>query len=314
MEIKKISWFFPVFMLLFVVLSILVSSEIVLLKNEGVVVFSWIILVINELVVLLIACAYIWAMKVSPARHFSYGKIGGLDIILSLIAGYSLIPIILLINNISMLLFENHMNNTIMLLQEYPFAIQIILIAVIPSLVEEFVFRGLFYSAFRKQGVLFAALINGLIFGCFHLNINQFAYAVFLGAILSIVVEATGSVWASTLVHFAINTFSVTSIFIQKNIFHKEVVLQNAKTLRDFPVSEITAYIIYMAFAGIVFLLVAILCIVQMAKRHNRYDSFKKELSVKGLRNIKNADLAESIAPLFACIVACIVYMVYMEI
>ena len=54
--------------------------------------------------------------------------------------------------------------------------------------------------------------MSGLVFGLFHLNINQFCYAFVIGVVFAFLVEATGSIWSSVLAHFAINTYSIKII------------------------------------------------------------------------------------------------------
>ena len=138
------------------------------------------------------------------------------DVIVSILAGYMMIPMVLFINNVSMLFSKNYLEAASQTLLTYPFVVQIILMAVIPALVEEFIFRGLFYGTYRKCGILKGALMSGLVFGLFHLNINQFCYAFVIGVVFAFLVEATGSIWSSVLAHFAINTYSITIIQLLK--------------------------------------------------------------------------------------------------
>ena len=84
----------------------------------------------------------------------------------------------------------------------YPFVVQLLIIAVLPACVEEFVFRGLIYHSYRKNGILGAAVLSGLVFGLMHLNINQLSYAAVMGIIFALLVEATGSMYSSMLAHY----------------------------------------------------------------------------------------------------------------
>ena len=93
---------------------------------------------------------------------------------------------------------------------------QVILLAVIPPLVEELIFRGIFFGSYRKAGMTGAALMSGLLFGCFHLNINQALYAFVMGIVFAYMVEATGSLWSSVIAHFAVNTYSIGIVQILK--------------------------------------------------------------------------------------------------
>ena len=61
-----------------------------------------------------------------------------------------------------------------------------------------------------------AALMSGLLFGCFHLNINQALYAFVMGIVFAYMVEATGSLWSSVIAHFAVNTYSIGIVQLLK--------------------------------------------------------------------------------------------------
>ena len=56
--------------------------------------------------------------------------------------------------------------------------------------------------------------LSALIFGLLHLNFNQMPYAVYLGIVFALMVEATGSIYTSMLMHFLLNGFNVTINFI----------------------------------------------------------------------------------------------------
>ncbi len=88
----------------------------------------------------------------------------------------------------------------------------ILFLAIIPAFSEEFVFRGVFFHGYRSHGFWKAALISGLIFGLMHLNFNQFSYGFALGVIFAAVVEASGSIYASMVIHFLINFQSAQAI------------------------------------------------------------------------------------------------------
>ena len=55
-----------------------------------------------------------------------------------------------------------------------------------------------------------------MVFGVMHRNLNQFFYAAVLGVVFCILVEITGSIYASMAAHFAINGWNVLLLAIQK--------------------------------------------------------------------------------------------------
>ena len=76
-------------------------------------------------------------------------------------------------------------------------------------LVEEVVCRGLVYRRLRDYvGVWPAVLVSGLMFGIYHGNVVQGIYASVLGILMALLVEITGSLWASILFHVGANFIS----------------------------------------------------------------------------------------------------------
>ena len=80
--------------------------------------------------------------------------------------------------------------------------LNILFVALLPAFVEEFVFRGVFYQTYRKSSMKAALVLSGLLFGCMHMNFNQFLYTFVFGMILVFMMEATGSIVTSMICHF----------------------------------------------------------------------------------------------------------------
>ena len=81
-------------------------------------------------------------------------------------------------------------------------------------LMEEIIFRGLILSHLKKVfPVWLAILVSSVAFGLAHGQILWACYACFLGILLSIAKEATGSIFASIIVHML---FNCMGIFIEK--------------------------------------------------------------------------------------------------
>ena len=160
MEIRKVNRFFPVFIIGYFVLSILCSSVMLGLMNSGINVPDWIQYVLSEGIVLIIAIIYMIINRIDPFTDLGYRKIGFTDAVLSLVAGYYMVPMVLFISNISMLFSTNYLEEGTNTLLTYPFLMQVILMAVIPPLVEELVFRGIFFGTYRKAGLCGAAIMR----------------------------------------------------------------------------------------------------------------------------------------------------------
>ena len=212
-----------------------------------------------------------------------------------------------------MLFSTNYLEEGTTTLLTYPFAMQVILLAVIPPLVEELIFRGIFFGSYRKAGMTGAALMSGLLFGCFHLNINQALYAFVMGIVFAYMVEATGSLWSSVIAHFAVNTYSIGIVQILKmaGIYAQDgsvsETFENAESVAGQSTAVTVVQIAMIAVIAAVFMMLAVLCIRTMAKRHGNLEKMKIQ-EVK-LSHIKNYFTA----PVIVGIVVCVMYMIMLE-
>ena len=213
-----------------------------------------------------------------------------------------------------MLFSTNYLEEGTSTLLTYPFAMQVILLAVIPPLVEELIFRGIFFGSYRKAGMTGAALMSGLLFGCFHLNINQALYAFVMGIVFAYMVEATGSLWSSVIAHFAVNTYSIGIVQLLKmaGMYTSDGQLSGvAEGEAELAASTGTlATVIQMIILAVVataLMMLAIVCIKTMAKRHGNLEKIR----FSGIRfsHIKNYFTA----PVVVGIVICVMYMITLE-
>lgn len=79
--------------------------------------------------------------------------------------------------------------------------------AVFPGVIEEILFRGTILGLLEELKInhLVIILINGVLFGLFHANMEQFFYTTVMGFILTAIVYATKSLYASIYVHIMYN-------------------------------------------------------------------------------------------------------------
>lgn len=127
-------------------------------------------------------------------------------------------PLMSCLNLFSLLFVENYVAAGMMEVDGLAVGRNMMYIALVPALAEEFIFRGIFYHSYRPSGVWKAALCSGFCFGLVHMNINQFLYAFVLGVIFALLVEATGSVISAILAHFIINASSVSMLALQEEL------------------------------------------------------------------------------------------------
>ena len=304
---KRINIFLPILMVFYFGGSIAVS---VLIANTGIDVPYWLLLIAGEILLMIPAAGYVFIMKISIRKCLPYRLLKAKDAILALLTGYALIPAVLVINAVTMLFSTNHLNSIQGGLGEYPFIIQLVLIAVVPAIVEEFVFRGLFYHSYRKNGIPGAALTSALLFGIMHLNINQFCYAFCIGIVFAIMVEATGSMFASMLAHFAVNSYSVIVLEIVSKVSPDTIEKANSISSSGDAVSVISVITIIAVWGVIAAggIAIAVLLIRKMAKNNGRYEYLRNELK-KGPHAFNGEKFIT--VPALITIILSVAYMIY---
>lgn len=146
---------------------------------------------------------------------------------------------------------------------------------------EEYVFRKLIVERTVKYGQGVAVVVSGLMFGLFHGNLNQFAYAFTLGCFLAFLYVKTGKLKITIALHMMINFMgSVVSLKITELIDmdrYMEIVADgmDMNALMAYVSENAVGLILYMALALFVFstmLAALILFIVCIATKKFRFE------------------------------------------
>lgn len=163
-------------------------------------------LILSQVILVIPTIYYVISNRMKFGEVGRFNKLKISTTILVLIFAYTIMPLMSLINMISMLFVKNEIQNTIeQIVNEQPIQIGILVVAVIPSIFEELVYRGIFFYEYRKANVLKGILLSALLFALLHMNFNQFFYAFIMGMIFALIIEVTDSILASMLIHFVIN-------------------------------------------------------------------------------------------------------------
>ena len=94
--------------------------------------------------------------------------------------------------------------------------VNILLLAVLPAIFEELIFRGIIFNGLRKKGLWFATLVSALSFSLMHLSVWQFVYPFVVGVILALLLEKTGSIVYGMIVHFCNNLIVLIISYISE--------------------------------------------------------------------------------------------------
>ncbi len=166
-------------------------------------------LLLGQVSIALPMLIYLIAMGGKPLKEIRHSKIKIEEIIIIVIFAWVCMPVSSFLNVVTMLFSDNYVAGSITELSNNPFIVNILLIAVLPAVLEELAYRGMFFYGLRSYGVFAAAVVSGFLFGVNHMNINQFAYAFVLGTVFALMDEASDSIYASMIMHFTFNFSTV---------------------------------------------------------------------------------------------------------
>lgn len=307
---KRINRFIPVLFISYILLSILAGTVIGVMDIN---MPLWGSYLLSQAIVLLPALIYVAIHKINIIACMPYRKLRISDGLLSLLFGYALVPTMLFVSNLTSLFSTNYVQDSVQELIAYPFVVQLLIIAVLPACVEEFVFRGLIYHSYRKNGILGAAVLSGLVFGLMHLNINQLSYALLMGIVFALLVEVTGSMYSSMLAHFAANSYSIIMMQLVSMTSGGSELLEQSAQAAESSMNSVPVIIAQVVMLGLVaagFLGIAYLLFKKIAVRNGRWEYLKEQLH-KGFKPQNGERFITP--PLIATVAAALAYMLYIE-
>ena len=214
-------------------------------------------------------------------------------------------PLVTVLNALSMFFTDNAVAAMQGDILGVSFPVMWLLIGVYGPFCEEFVFRGEIYGGYKKSGgVVGAILLSSLAFGLMHMNFNQAIYAFVIGILLSMLVEATGSLWASVFCHMIFNSFSVCMMFLSDwmmNTFYGGMMSDVQAEITN--VELMAALSVYLVIAAVT-TPIAICVLAWMVKNEKRVEI------VKNLR-AKRAQQGEYLIsiPFIIAVVLCLGFM-----
>ncbi|MGB8452261.1 MAG: type II CAAX endopeptidase family protein [Anaerocolumna sp.] len=201
----------------------------VLISIVGSVINSWIleysdnyflILLMSQFILIIPSAIYLITQKVNVTHAIRFRKIKISNIVLIIIFAYLISPLMNLINAISMLYVQNDTTDFMTnIVNNNGFLLSLIMVAFIPCVLEESVYRGIFYNEYSKVHALKGIFLSSFLFGIIHGNLNQFSYAFAMGIVFALLIEATDSILATMIVHFFINGTSVLVMALYPKLF-----------------------------------------------------------------------------------------------
>lgn len=202
---------------LFLAMLIVEAAVIFLIGKTGLQLSTIGALVLNQLIFFVPAVAFLAATGTKPG-FIAHKRIRPVTPLLCLVFTGLCMPLIMVVNMISMLFVENEVNNLSYMLIDTPAWLLFLVIGILGPVNEEFLYRGIFYHSYRRTGRIAAAiLMSSFLFGVMHLNFNQMSYAVVVGIMGVLLIEATGSIVSSMIFHAGINCYNVAVMVMQRD-------------------------------------------------------------------------------------------------
>ena len=169
--------------------------------------------VVVQLLILLFPLLYLWYLKADFKKVLSLQMPKVLHILAALfvwIGGFSLMCMLAVFLTKIFPESTQSMADTMAEYVRQPFWVLVLVMAVMPAVGEELMFRGFIFGTLKRRWrVLPAMLVTAAIFGIYHMSLSKFFTTALLGFMLVYVVEKTGSIFCSMLMHFCNNLVAV---------------------------------------------------------------------------------------------------------
>ena len=148
--------------------------------------------------------------KLDLQRVLSIQKTKGINFLLISLAA---IPIFLLVNLLAQIIniiypFPEHYLEAfqnLFFLEGSSFWYAVLIIAILPGIMEEVMFRGYFIKAFRDKGVWYSILVSGVLFAILHLDMYRMIPVAILGFWLGYILLRTKSIFIPITAHIVNN-------------------------------------------------------------------------------------------------------------
>lgn len=129
---------------------------------------------------------------------------------------------------------------------DQPFILMLALIALLPAVFEELVFRGIFYKGIRDNwGDKAAIILSAITFSLMHLSIYRVIPTLTMGLILGFVRWRSGSILLCSLIHFVYNGLAFSTMYMSPELLEIDFSIQLALAIGGLAISASGIYLIW---------------------------------------------------------------------
>ena len=260
-------------------------------------------LIVSEGIIIVPALFFLFLSGSRRNEILRFHKIKISSALMIVLFTFLIMPLVTVLNAISMFFTEN----AVVAMQEeilsVTFPVMLFMIGIFGPFCEEFVFRGMVYGGYVKSGSRFwAILLSALLFGLMHMNFNQAIYAFVIGLMLSLLMEATGSLWASMLCHMIFNSEQVCLMYLSTKVLGliSEQELENVQMTQESLIVALSGYLVIAA----VTTPIAFCVLAWIAKNEGRAEALKQIWTGRGEKKEYMITV-----PLVIAVVLCLAYM-----
>ena len=242
MNAKKVNWIFLAMVLLNITLVVLLLVMYPVFQL-GIVAN----LIVSQIIILVPALIGVLAGRENLIEFAGFRKFKISSALMTVLFTFLFMPLVTLINMISMCFVDNVVAAVSGEILDTPFFVIFTLMGILGPMSEELVCRGIVYHGYKRTGTMMQALLlSSMIFALMHMNFNQAAYAFAIGVAMVLLVEATGSIWSSILVHVTFNSQQVCLMYL---VDYGEQQLQEAQEAltTDMMILAISVYLVIAA-------------------------------------------------------------------
>lgn len=270
MNSNKTGWLFLSIVLCFIAVELVVSFTPL---GDSLSVPA--LMVISELTFMLPVGICFLMSGSSAAECFALRKVKPSVALLSIPYTWMVLPLTMTLNILTLFFTRNRASEIMEALSGGGLFLMALFTALIGPICEELAFRGIIFAGIRKSGsALQAIFISGLLFGLFHMNINQALYAFGLGIFFAALREVTGSIIPSIICHITVNSGGVITLLTQKLLIKDQELMDAAASsaLDKKTLAIALATIIIAAFIGVA---IALCLLAYIARRQGSIGTLK---------------------------------------
>ena len=170
---------------------------------------------------------------------------------------------------------EDEYNNQVQAIMQLKgfgdYLLGLVIMAFLPALCEETLFRGGLQNFLTRstKNAWVSIIIVSILFSAVHFSFYGFLPRLFLGIILGLIYQYTGSLWLSILAHFANNAIAVSQFYFSNSPSIKQMAQQ------DTPLS-----LVYLGLLAIPFIIALLIVLKKISPAQDN-----GQLSIDDLRN-----------------------------